>query len=210
MTVHTVAQRSEAWYRLRSGRLTASCAEDVLAKGKSGAEAYKRRDLRLRLAAERLTGLPESGGYVSAEMQRGIDKEPDAVAAYEARKGVLVDASVGFMSHDDLMAGYSPDGLVGDGLLETKCPKTATHLGYLRAPSSLADDYMPQILHALWISGAPWLDIVSFDDRLPAHLSLVGYRVEPVKVPDYALAATLFLGEVDKTVSELESLTGVA
>jgi len=206
-----MAQRSPEWFALRAGRLTGSCAEDVLAQGKGGAEAYKRRDLKIRLAAERLTNAPESSGYVTADMQRGIDKEPDAVAAYEARHGVLVDTSVGFMASDDLMAGYSPDGIVmGDGLLETKCPKTATHLGYLRDPLSLAKAYMPQLLHGLWISGAPWVDIVSFDDRLPANLALVVTRVDAAKVPDYALAATLFLGEVDAMMSELQALAGAA
>lgn len=206
MTIHRVPQRSPEWFALRAGRLTASCADDVLAKGKKGEEAYKRRDLRLRLAAERLTGIPEAGGYVNADMQRGIDKEPDAVSLYEVRTGAMVDTSVGFMASDDCMAGYSPDGLVGDGLLETKCPKTATHLGYLRHPSSLVDDYMAQILHGLWISGAPWLDIVSFDDRLPENISLVVCRVDNTGVNDYALAATLFLREVDATVEELLAL----
>lgn len=210
MTVHRMAQRSPEWFSLRAGRLTGSCAEDVLAQGKGGAEAYKRRDLKIRLAAERLTGVPEPSGYKSPEMQRGEDKEPDGVGAYEACNGVLVDTSVGFMSHDDLMAGYSPDGLVGDGLLEVKCPKTATHLGYLRDPASLAKAYMPQLLHGLWISGAPWVDIVSFDDRLPANLALVVTRVDAAKVPDYALAATLFLGEVDAMMSELQALAGAA
>jgi len=221
--VHRIAQRSPEWYALRCGKLTASSAADVLTVGKAGAEAVARRDLRLKLACERLTGIPEPGGFISDEMQRGIDKEADAVAAYEAKSGLLVDTSVGFMELERLtaslsgvtqselvMAGYSPDGVVGDGLVECKCPKTSTHLGYLRDPGSLAKKYAAQAWHGLWVSGASWLDLVSFDDRLPSHLSLVVVRVLPEKVPDYALAATLFLNEVSAEVDALNALKEIA
>lgn len=210
MIAHRVPQRSEQWYALRCGKLTASSAADVLVTGKAGAEAVARRDLRLKLACERLTGIPEPGGFVSDEMQRGIEKEADAIAAYEAKTGLLVDTSVGFMEADDVLAGYSPDGVVGDGLVECKCPKTSTHLGYLRDPGSLAKKYAAQAWHGLWISGASWLDLVSFDDRLPSHLSLVVVRVLPDKVPDYALAATLFLNEVTAEVNALNALKEIA
>jgi hypothetical protein len=45
---------------------------------------------------------------------------------------VLVD-KVGLVLHPTIeRAAASPDGLVGsDGVLEIKCPKTATHLQYL-------------------------------------------------------------------------------
>lgn len=210
MIAHRVPQRSEQWYALRCGKLTASSAADVLVTGKAGAEAVARRDLRLKLACERLTGIPEPGGFVSDETQRGIEKEADAIAAYEAKTGLLVDTSVGFMEADDVLAGYSPDGVVGDGLVECKCPKTSTHLGYLRDPGSLAKKYAAQAWHGLWISGASWLDLVSFDDRLPSHLSLVVVRVLPDKVPDYALAATLFLNEVTAEVNALNALKEIA
>lgn len=210
MTIHRIPQRSPEWFAIRCGKLTASSAADVLAVGKGKDEAVARRDLRIRLACERLTGRPESGGYVNEDMQRGIDKEPDAIAAYEAKSGLLVDTSVGFISADDVLAGYSPDGVVGEGLVETKCPKTATHLGYLKDPASLAKKYAAQAWHGLWISGAAWLDLVSFDDRLPAYLSLVVVRVLPDKVPDYALAATLFLNEVSAEVDALNALKETA
>ncbi len=210
MIVHRIPQRSEQWYALGCGKLTASSAADVLVTGKAWAEAVARRDLRLKLACERLTGIPEPGGFVSDEMQRGIDKEADAIAAYEAKTGLLVDTSVGFMEAEDVLAGYSPDGVVGDGLVECKCPKTSTHLGYLRDPGSLAKKYAAQAWHGLWISGASWIDLVSFDDRLPSHLSLVVVRVLPDKVPDYALAATLFLNEVTAEVNALNALKEIA
>jgi hypothetical protein len=167
---------------------------------KAGKESYKRRDLRFKLMTERLTGQPTPSDYVNEAMQRGIDKEDDARSTYEAQTGALVDA-VGFLEHDNLPAGCSPDGLVGDGLLELKCPKSATHARYLRT-DALVDDYRAQLTHALWISGAPWIDIASFDDRFPADLAFVVVRLlaKDCDLRAHELAVRAFLAEVDDDV----------
>jgi len=204
MIRYDMPQRSPEWFAVRCGKLTASDAGDMLARIKTG-EAAARRDLRARLVAERLTGQPQSDGYVNDAMQRGIDVEPRALAAYEAMAGVLV-SPVGFLAHDTLPAGCSPDGLVNDdGLLELKCPKTATHLGYLRDPSSLAAAYRAQLTHALWVSGRDYIDIMSFDDRLPERLSLVMVRLTEadVNLVAHAEAVRTFLDEVDRDVASL-------
>ena len=51
----TVEQGSPEWLQLRLGCVSASTIADVMAKGKSG-ESATRQKLKLRLAAERLTG----------------------------------------------------------------------------------------------------------------------------------------------------------
>lgn len=207
MIVHDCAQRSEAWHTLRLGRLTGSVAGDMLATVKTkGAEAAARRDLRLRLVCERLTGASSESDYVSKEMARGIDLEPAARAAYEAATGSLV-RPVGFLAHDELAAGCSPDGLVRGGIVEIKCPKAATHLSYIRG-RALPADYRAQVTHNLWITGAGFCDFVSYDDRMPAALQLFRVRVprEAVDVAAYELAARLFLTEVER---ELEAVLGL-
>jgi hypothetical protein len=201
-----LAQRSDEWRALRAGKLTGSVAADILATLKTGKEPACRRDLRVRLVAERLTGQPQENAFVSEAMQRGIDKEADALAAYETQTGRLV-MPVGFIAHDTLAAGCSPDGLVShDGLIEAKCPKTATHLGYVDDPASLLAEYHAQIIHNLWITQRSWADIVSFDDRLPEHLRLVIVRYDAhtaehtKEIASYELAARQFLREVDAAV----------
>jgi hypothetical protein len=202
-------QRSDAWYQARIGKLTGSCAADMLAKIKSG-EAAARRDLRMRLVCERLTNQSQEDCYISPAMQHGIDKEAEAFAAYEAVTATMVHR-VGFIAHDALEAGCSPDGYIGafDGLLEVKCPKSATHLKYLRG-GNVPPDYLPQILHNLWITGAQWCDFVSFDDRFPAHLQLLRVRVERVEaeIQAYELAARMFLTEVEKEIASVLELAG--
>src|SRR5262245_11789428 len=113
-------QRSEAWHQARVGRLTGSRAGDMLARIKSG-EAAARRNLRVQLVLERLTNTSQESGYVSADMQYGIDREPDAFAAYEAETGAVVEPC-GFFAHETLLAGGSPDGMIDGltGILELK------------------------------------------------------------------------------------------
>jgi putative phage-type endonuclease len=195
-------QRTPAWFQARAGRLTASCAKDMLATIKAG-EAAARRDLRVRLVVERLTGEPEENGYINEAMQWGIDHEDDAFAAYEALTGDVVQRS-GFLSHPELMAGASLDGHIGDfdGVLEIKCPKKATHFGYLRA-SAMPAEHLAQVTHALWISGAEFCDFFSFDPRFPAHMRTFLHRVNrtDVDIDAYAAKAKAFLAEVDREYS---------
>lgn len=205
-------QRTAEWYAARIGRLTGSCAGDMLARIKTG-EAAARRDLRVRLVCERLTGESQEDAYVSKEMQRGIDREKDAFAAYEAQTGNLVQR-VGFIAHDDLLAGCSPDGQIGNftGLVELKVPKSATHLRYLKA-GCVPADYVAQVTHNLWITGAQWCDFVSYDDRFPSALRLFIVRVErdPKAIDAYELMARTFLTEVEREIESVHALAaGVA
>ena len=207
MIAHDVVQRSPEWFALRCGRFTASRAADMLATIKAG-EAAARRDLRVQLVVERLTGQPQDDPYINAAMQRGIDKEADAFAAYEGLTGNLA-STCGFLSHDTLRAGCSPDGLIraGEGGLEVKCPKSATHLSYLRA-NTIPRDYRAQMMHALWISGAQWWDFVSFDDRFPSPLQLFYQRLErkETEIAAYEIAARDFLAEVDQELEAVQRL----
>lgn len=202
-------QRSPEWYQVRIGKFTASRAGDMLATIKSG-EAAARRDLRVQLVCERLTGQSQEDAYVSPAMQRGIDKEAAAFAAYEALTGNLA-CPVGFVAHDTLQAGCSPDGIIGplDGVLELKCPKSATHLGYLKA-KTLPREYLGQIQHALWLTGAAWADFVSFDDRFPPPLQVFHVRVtrNEADLAAYELLARAFLRQVDEEVAGLLAMQG--
>lgn len=207
-TIVTAEQRSAEWYAARAGRLTGSCAWMALDFLKSGKETAKRRDYRYQLVAERLSGLPEDdgSGYVNAAMQRGIDKEPDALGAYEVLTG-RVARKTGFLAHTKFLAGCSLDAHVGDfeGIVEIKCPKTATHIAYLRT-GTVPEDYLPQIWHNLWISGAQWCDFLSFDDRLAEHMRTFLVRVERDQkaIDAYADQALTFLADVDREVASLK------
>jgi hypothetical protein len=214
-TTLNIAQRSPEWHKARCGLLTGSSVADVFARIKTG-EAAARRDLRIRLVVERLTGEMQEDGFVSKDMQRGIELEQDALDAYEGKTGNLVTC-VGFLKHDDLPVGCSPDGVIGDyeGILELKCPRSATHLRYLRNPGVLPTEHQYQVTHALFVTGAQYVDFASFDPRFPEDLRLFQVRVkrESVDMQAYELAIRLFLAEVSdeyEAVLKLRQLEGVA
>lgn len=167
-------QRSEAWFQQRLGRVTASRVNDVLAKIKSG-EAAARRDYRLQLVCERLTGAPAEDVYVNGDMQRGIDMEPVARTAYEAISGALVE-EVGFLTHPDIpMAGASPDGRIGTLGIEIKCPRPATHIAYVQA-GTVPQRYIPQIAWQAACAGFEAVDFVSYCEAMPEKLRLLVVR----------------------------------
>lgn len=209
-TVVYAEQRTPEWKAARVGRLTASRAKDVLATIKSG-EAAARRDYRLQLVCERLTGEPQDSTFVNADMERGTELEPMAFAAYEGVTGTVLDRC-GFVAHDELAIGCSPDGIVGDfdGLVELKVPRSATHLGYLRS-GGVPPDHLAQLLHALWVTGAPWCDFVSYDPRFPVNLQLFRVRLErdEAQLAAYAEKALTFLAEVEREVEAVRTMNSV-
>lgn len=213
-TIHHVDQRSDEWRRLRAGVLTASVAGDMMAKPlKSGGEPACLRDLRLALCVERITGQPAEDGFVSKDMQRGIELEPEAVGAYQLATDSLV-MPCGFVTRNDLPVGCSPDGVidsVGDqiiGGLEVKCPKSTTHLSYLRNPGKVPADYWWQIVHSLFVTGAEWWDFASFDPRFPesSRLFIARTYAKDVDLAAYEVSLRAFLTTVDKELIELAPL----
>lgn len=208
-TIVNCEQRSDEWYAARLGKLTGSCANDMLTTIKSG-ESAARRNLRVRLTLERITGKSQESNYCSVDMQNGIEREVDAVALYEALTGRLVDR-VGFLQHTSLLAGCSPDGILGDfdGLVSVKCPKEATHLEYLET-KKVPTEYLRQIVHEMWISGAAWCDFLSYQPSFPEEIRTCLVRVEriggPVDVNAYDAAARTFLKEVDDKVEAVRKL----
>lgn len=214
-----VEQRSEAWYQARVGRVTSTCAEAILRERKRGSGPLEVRvTAAKRIAAEMLTGRPLDGLiYKPAAMQHGIETEGAARAAYEAETGVLL-AEVGFVEYLGLPAGASPDGVVFDeqgaivGGVEIKCPETLTHLEYLEA-GEIPDSYRFQMIHQLWVTGAPWWDFVSFDNRLidPAlHLFRRRLSASTIDFAAYELQVRMFLNEVEQRVERLRGLAKVA
>lgn len=203
------AQGTEGWLQDRAGRATGSRASDILATIKSG-EAAARRDYRLELVVERMTGAPAPQGYVSAEMQWGTEKEPFARMAYEAQTGRLVSES-GFAYLPNIMAGCSVDGFIEDsgriGIWEAKCPKSYTHISY-RMGGKVPTAHEPQILHNLWVTGAEFADFVSFDPRFPEPLQLfvVRYERDEKAILDYEAKLFQFLLEVDQQYNQLMEL----
>jgi len=169
-------QRTPEWFAARLGKVTASKVADVIAKTKTG-YSTSRENYMAQLVCERMTGT-QAESFNNAFMQWGTDQEPLARAAYEAATDVLVDET-GFVIHPTIAeAGASPDGLVGlFGLIEIKCPMTATHIETLLSEKVPAK-YITQMQWQMACTGRQWCDFVSFDPRMPEGLQIFIKRVE--------------------------------
>lgn len=195
--IEMIEQGTDEWFAARIGKVTASRVADVIAKTKTGYSS-SRDNYMAQLICERLTN-QKGESFTNAAMQHGTETEPLARAAYEALKDVLVD-EVGFIPHPKiLMAGASPDGLIGDnGLLEIKCPNTATHIDTLLS-ETVPGKYNTQMQFQMACTDREWCDFVSFDNRLPTELQLFVKRV-----PRDNVFIRLIEGEIVQFIAELD------
>jgi putative phage-type endonuclease len=192
-----IEQGTDEWFAARIGKVTASRVADVIAKTKTGYSS-SRDNYMAQLICERLTN-QKADGFTNAAMQWGTETEPLARLSYEVAQNVLVD-QVGFVPHPRiLMAGASPDGLVGDnGLLEIKCPNTATHIDTLLS-ETVPGKYNTQMQFQMACTDREWCDFVSFDNRLPTELQLFVKRV-----PRDNVFIRLIEGEIVQFIAELD------
>jgi len=201
-----IEQRTTEWFAQRCGHLTASRIADMMARTQKGWGA-SRANYAAQLIAERLTGVAESG-FTSAAMQHGIDTEAAARAAYGFMQDVEV-IEAPFVPHPRLAwSGASPDGFVGDdGLVEIKCPNTATHITTLRG-GEIPDKYIKQMQWQMACTEKDWCDFVSFDPRMPVEMQLHIQRVDRDNdlIAEIESAAIGFLDEIAATVAELEAI----
>lgn len=194
-------QRTEEWFAARCGKVTASRMKDIIAK--SDTAAY--RNYQAEIISERLSGRPAES-YSSREMQRGTELEPKARAVYLLETGSDV-SETGLIPHPSIAnSGASPDGLVdNDGLLEIKCPNTATHIDFLlhRQPKR---EYILQMQWQMACTGRLWCDFVSYDDRLPEPHAYACIRImrDPETIELLEQAATDFLAEAEAIIKQLE------
>jgi len=199
-------QRSSEWFAARCGKVTASRVADVVAKTRTG-YAASRANYMAELVCERLTGKPTEG-FTNAAMQWGTDQEPFARDAYSARTGELV-TEVGFIAHPRIpMSGASPDGIVGTGCVEIKCPQTAAHIEYLLSRDP-PQKYFYQMQWQMACTGSDWCDWVSYDPRMPPNLQLMIVRIpkddDAVRMLETEVES--FLVELDDKVTKLKELT---
>jgi putative phage-type endonuclease len=206
--IDDIKQGGEEWKRLRLGRVTASRVADLMAKTKSGPSA-SRANYMAQLIAERLTDTV-ADTFTNAAMQHGTETEPEARDAYSFYQAALID-QVAFVQHPRIEhAGCSPDGLVGtDGLVEIKCPQTATHLETLLG-QAVPSKYVLQMQFQMACTGRKWCDFASYDPRMPENMRLFVKRLnrDDVVIKEIDDAIAVFLLEMAVKLSQLNSLYG--
>ena len=170
MEIYNFEQRSEEWYKIRLGVLSASDAATIAANGK-GLET-----LCLQKAMEIVTGHSQES-FTNEDIERGVELEHEARSLYELKTGRLVK-QVGFIKICERI-GCSPDGLVdADGLVEFKCRNSLNHfkrlLGY-----KIDREHRLQMTMQMIVCEKKWADYVCYNRDFSVENQLVIERVYP-------------------------------
>jgi len=201
-----VEQGSPEWFQMRLGKVTASRVADILAKTKTGPSA-SRQNYLIELAIQRTTGIIQES-YSNSAMEWGTQTEPQARVAYEVATNNFVD-KVAFIDHPSIKwFGCSPDGLVSDrGLLEIKCPNSATHWEYFKSKKP-PQKYFIQMQAQIAVTNKDWCDFVSFDPRMPDRSQLLIVRIDRDEAFIAEMEAEIkkFLDEVEVEVNLMKGM----
>ncbi|SNT33442.1 exodeoxyribonuclease (lambda-induced) [Noviherbaspirillum humi] len=184
MIFHNHDQGSEEWLKCRAGVITASRFKDARDRLKplkgetTGKPSAKCIGYAAQVAVERIAGRPIDKVFEKWQMREGKEQEPLARLAYEAKTGHLVEET-GFITTDDNLFGYSPDGLVDeDGLVEIKTILSGDVALKVCGYRDLSG-YMDQCLGGLWLTGRKWIDLVIWCPALePIGRHLTVHHIE--------------------------------
>jgi hypothetical protein len=189
-----------AWVKARIGHLTASRMHDVMTVSKRDGKPLKKRDdYLIEVVGERMTDIAQNH-YVSEDMEHGLEYEEAAKIAYGQVKNCDVDPA-GFILHPSIeFFGASPDAFIGaDGLAEFKCPRTSTHIRWLK-DGVVPEKHKAQMIAQIACTGRKWVDFCSFDPRIKTPQKIFIRRFEPTaeELDLVETQARLFLAEVEE------------
>jgi len=198
-----VEQRSDAWFAQRCGKLTASRVSDALATIKTGESAY-RRNLKLQLLAERLTGVPTVTPETPA-MRWGAEQEPMAKIKFSQVTGLTVEEAP-FVEHPLMKGlGASPDGYTSDGgLVEIKCPQGPRHIENILS-DRIPREYIPQLLCQLSCTGKKFVHWVSFHPLFPdkSQIKIIKFQPSEEELDEFEGKVYDFLEELNDMEAKL-------
>jgi len=185
-------QRSEEWFEIRRGKMTASNAQAIGANGK-GLETYI-----YTLLAEKYSKNKEH--YTNSDIERGIVLEDQARMTYQiTNEDVEV---VGFCEMDEYV-GCSPDGLVGDdGGIEIKCPDDKNFFKLLVDGEKAIDSkYVWQVQMCMFVTGRKWWDLIFYNPNFDKNMLV--FRITPNMVAQEKLTIGVQKGyEIIKKLEE--------
>ncbi len=174
------------WKKERLGKFTASEFIRLVAYPKknelsSGAITYVKKKV-----VESLTVPNLDDGYISVDMQWGMDHELDAVESFSRITKIKNIEFIGdnqkYLSLNMLVGG-TPDGLTKSSGLEIKCPNSDTHLDYMDIVDEedlkkIMPKYYWQIQGLMMITKCKYWYFVSYDPRyklkkLRTHIAVI-------------------------------------
>lgn len=153
-------QGSTEWHLDRLGIPTASMFKSIITS--TGKPSTSSKAYMYGLLADWLAGKPVDKFEPTQAMQTGTEREAEARDLYSFVSGNEVTETGFWFKDDKKLTGCSPDGrLSGNGLIEIKCPKASTLVGY-KLSNKLPADYVPQVQGQMWVMDAEYCDFFVF------------------------------------------------
>ena len=178
-------QLSDEWFAAKAGIPSASHFDKIITtKGESSDSAIQYMH---KLAGEYIIGKADT--YMSYDMKRGIELEPEAVKFFEYTHGVQLE-KVALCYYDERKDRLCSPDRMG---FEAKCPKMHTHVGYLMA-GVLPYKYFQQVHGSMYITGFSLWWFMSFYPGLPPF---------EIKVKRNEKFISALAKELDKFIDEL-------
>jgi len=198
------APNSLEWMLARSGIPTASEFDNLISPTWEIRKGQMPVTYLARKLGEWWLGGPLMG-FSTLDMEFGQILEEQAIPFYELEYGVEIQR-VAFITTDDGRIGCSPDGLIGDGSgIEIKCPEPHTHVQYL-LDGDVPSKYLAQVHGAMYVTGRPTWQFMSYRRRFPHVLVHVERDDEIQQKIDEALL--LFLARFERGQQRLIELNG--
>lgn len=156
-------QGSALWHKIRECYVTGTDAHWFFGR------KLKTPD---QIIIEKHLAKPFGGNYYT---RRGHLLEPIAKEIYSKLKQPVKDQ--GFIINDKYpKAGYSPDGLTKDGLVECKCFEEKAHRkNLLRVEPKI----LHQIQFGLFVTERPYCDLILFNPEIEQENSFKVWRIKP-------------------------------
>ena len=172
LVIHDCEQGTPEWFEARRGKVTASELSKIMADSD---DKLGRTKLLRQLAGEVITEEPRKE-YTNAYMEAGKEREAEARDWYARKKITSVDRA-GFIYNPAIVAGWSPDGLVGkDGAVEIKIAEPHIIIGLLEKGTFPNEHRAQCVGGALLIGRRRWVDLVVYSHpKLPVYIA----RLEP-------------------------------
>jgi hypothetical protein len=136
---YDITQGSLEWFLLKWGKIGGSTSKGLFVPSDT---------LLYQLLAEHTEEYEEEDGYVSADMQRGIELEHLGRSELSKYAGVSFSECGWLQSEENELLGISPDGISSDETItcELKCPSAKKHISTVYC-NDIPSDNIHQCLH---------------------------------------------------------------
>lgn len=185
---YNIEQGTEEWHEIRYGKIGGTLAGGLLTKGDT---------LLQQVLSEKTEDFEmDYDAYVSPEMQRGYELEPNAIVKLEEYTGVKFLKAGWLQSEENELLGISPDGISECETVscEIKCPGSKKHIQTLLA-NEIPLDNIDQCIHYFTVN--PKLKQLHFCSFRPEN------KYKPLFVKTLTIESMVNIGTNAKPVMKM-------